>query len=84
MEQIPLAYGLPKETAAAIIALYKNTEVKVRSLDEDTQAITHTDYANNIAFLANTPTQAESQLHSLERAAGCKTQITWFVLSFSL
>ena len=27
------------------------------------------DYADDIAFLANTPPQAESLLHSLERAA---------------
>ena len=101
--------------------LYKNTKVKVRSLDEDTdyfvivagvlqgdtfapclfiicldnvlrtsidsmeensfqltkersrrypaQTITDTDYADDIALLANTPAQAESLLHSLERAA---------------
>ena len=28
------------------------------------------DYADDIALLANTPTQAESLLHSLEQAAG--------------
>ena len=32
MEQILLAYGLPKETVAAITILYRNTKVKVRSL----------------------------------------------------
>ena len=37
MEQILLAYGLPKETLAAIRILYKNTKVKVRSPDGDTQ-----------------------------------------------
>ena len=37
MEQILLAYGLPKETIAAITILYKNTKVKVRSLDRDTE-----------------------------------------------
>ena len=37
MEQILLAYGLPKETVAAITILYKNTKVKVRSPDEDTE-----------------------------------------------
>ena len=37
MEQILLAYGLPKETVAVIIMLYRNTKVKVRSLDEDTE-----------------------------------------------
>ena len=36
MEQIQLAYGLPKETVTAIMMLYKNTKVKVRSPDEDT------------------------------------------------
>ena len=36
MEQILLAYGLPKETIAAIMMLYKNTKVKVHSLDGDT------------------------------------------------
>ena len=36
MEQILLVYGLPKETVAAIMMLYKNTIVKVRSLDGDT------------------------------------------------
>ena len=36
MEQILLAYGLPKETVTALIMLYRNTKVKVRSLDGDT------------------------------------------------
>ena len=36
MEQILLAYGLPKETVAAIMILYRNTKVNVRSLDGDT------------------------------------------------
>ena len=31
MEQILLAYGIPKETVAAITILYRNTKVKVRS-----------------------------------------------------
>ena len=118
MEQILLAYGLPKETVAAIIILYRNIKVKVRSLDGDTEyfdivarvlqgdtlapylfiicldwvlrtsidkirengfeltkkrsrrypakTITYTD---DIAILANTPNQAETLLHSLERAA---------------
>ena len=35
MKQIFLAYGLHKETAAAIVMLYKNTKVKVQSPDED-------------------------------------------------
>ena len=36
MEQILLAYGLLKETVAAITILYRNTKVKVRSPDGDT------------------------------------------------
>ena len=37
MEQILLAFDYPKETVAAIIMLSKNKEVKVRSLDGDTE-----------------------------------------------
>ena len=37
MEQILLAYGLPKETVAAITFLYRNTKAKVRSPDGDTE-----------------------------------------------
>ena len=37
MEQTLLAYGLPKETVAAITILYRNTKVKVRSKDGDTE-----------------------------------------------
>ena len=36
MEQILLAYGITKETIAAIMMLYKNTKVKVCSPDGDT------------------------------------------------
>ena len=120
LEQILLAYGLPKETVAAITILYRNTKVKVRSPDGDTEyfdivagvlqgnmlglylfiicldyglrtsidkirengfeltkkrsrrypakTITDTDYADDIAILANTPNQAETLLHSFERA----------------
>ena len=121
IEQILLAYGIPKETVAAITILYRNTKVKVRSPDGDTEyfdivagvlqgdtlapylfiicldyvlrtsidkirgngfeltkkrsrrypakTITDTDYADDIVILANTPDQAETRLHSLERAA---------------
>ena len=114
-----LAYGRPKETVAAIMMLYKNTNV--RSPDGDTdyfdivpgvlqgdtlasylfiicldytlrmsidkmkengfkltkersrmypaQTITDTDYAYDLLLLANTPAQAETLLHSLERTA---------------
>ena len=37
MEQILLPYGLPEETVAAITILYRNTKVKVRSPDGDTE-----------------------------------------------
>ena len=37
MEQILLAYGLPKETVSAIMILYRNTKLKVRSPDRDTE-----------------------------------------------
>ena len=37
MEKILLAYGIPKETVAAIPILYRNTKVKVRSPDGDTE-----------------------------------------------
>ena len=37
MEQIVLAYGVPKETVAAIMILYRNTKVKVRTPDGDTE-----------------------------------------------
>ena len=37
MEQILLAYGLPKETVSAIMVLYKNMKAMVCSLDSDTK-----------------------------------------------
>ena len=43
---------------------------KKRSRRSPAQTITDTDYADDIALLANTPALAESLLHSLERAAG--------------
>ena len=121
MEQILQAYGLPIETVAAIMILDRNTKVKVRSPDGDTEyfdfvagvlqgdtlapylfiicldyvlrtsidkirengfeltkkrskrypakTITDADYADDLALLTNTPNQAETLLHSLERAA---------------
>ena len=121
MEQILLAYGIPKETVAAIMILYRNTKVKVRSPGGDTdyfdivagvlqgdtlalylfiicldyvlttsidkikenafelskkrnrrhpaKTITDADYTDDIELLANAPAQAETLLHSLERAA---------------
>ena len=121
MEQILLAYGLPKETVAAIMILYRNTKVEVSSTDGDTdyfdivagvlqgdilapylfiiyldyvlrtsidkikengveltkkrsrrypaKTITDADYTDDIVIQANTPVQAETLLHTLERAA---------------
>ena len=112
MEQILLAYGLPKETVATIMMLNKNTKVKVHSPNGDTdyfdivagvlqrdtlapylfiicldyvlrtsidkikengfmltkernrrypaKTITDADYTDDIALLANIPTQAET------------------------
>ena len=42
---------------------------KERSLRCPAQTITDVDYADNIAFLANTLAQTETLLHNLERAA---------------
>ena len=42
---------------------------KERSRSYTAQTITDSDYADDIALLANTPAQTETQLHSLERAA---------------
>ena len=42
---------------------------KVRSRQYSSRTITNADYADNIALLENTPIQAKSLLHSLERAA---------------
>ena len=114
MEQNLLAYGLPKETVAAITILYRNIKVKLRSTDGDTEHVdivagvlqgdtlapylfiiclnyvlrTSIDKIRengfeltkkrsrrypaktmNDAIPANTPNQAETLLHSLERAA---------------
>ena len=117
MEQILLAYGIPKETIEAITILYRNTKVKVCSPGGDTdyfnivagvlqgdtlapylfiicldyvinkikknsydltkkrsrrysaKTITDANYADDIVILADIPAQAETLLHSLERAA---------------
>ena len=42
---------------------------KKRSRRHPAKTITEAEYADDIAFLANKPTQAETLLHSLERAA---------------
>ena len=118
MEQILLVYCISQETVTAIMSFYRNTKVKVRSPDGDTdyfdivagvlqwdtlapylfiicldymlrtsidkikengieltkkrsrwysaKTITDANYADVIVILANTPTQAETLLHSLE------------------
>ena len=43
--------------------------IKERSRGYPAKTITNTDYADDIAFLANAPAQAKTLLHSLERAA---------------
>ena len=46
------------------------TLAKARSRSYPARTITDADYADDIALLANTPTQAQSQLLSLEQVAG--------------
>ena len=43
---------------------------KERSKRYPAQTNTDADYADDIALIANTPTQVKSLLHSLEQAAG--------------
>ena len=43
---------------------------KAKSRRYTTETTTVTDYADDITLHANTPTQAESLLHSLEQTAG--------------
>ena len=127
MEQILLAYGLPKETVTIIKMFYKNMKAKVHSLDGDTDffniniisiynlprlctlninrsnerkwlytkkkgkkqmvpcldSIGNTKHANDIAILKDTPTQAESLLHSLEQPLDytwIQTKLSTYVL----
>ena len=54
MEKILLSYVLPKETVAVITILYRNTKVKVRSLDWDTE------YFNIVAGVLQADTLAPS------------------------
>ena len=58
MEQILLTYGLPKETVAAIVMLYRNTKVKVRCLDGNTDYfdivdISDDDVSINLVVISN-------------------------------
>ena len=55
------------------VDLMKNNGFKLekeRKRRYPAHTITDTDYADDIALLANTPAQAETMLHSLEQAAG--------------
>ena len=61
MEQILLAYGLHKETIAAIMMLYKNTKVKVCSPDGDT------DYFDIVAGVLQGDTLAPIPVYHLPR-----------------
>ena len=58
-EQILLAYGLPKETVAAIMILYRNAKVKVRSPDGDTE------YFHIVAGVLKGDTLAHTSLSSV-------------------
>ena len=49
--------------------IYFTHKKKTRIRQYPAETMTNTDYADNIALLANAPTQAESLLHSLEQAA---------------
>ena len=55
------AYGLPKETVAAIMMLYRNTKVKVRSSDGDT------DYFDIVAGVLQGDTLASIPLYDQSR-----------------
>ena len=117
MGKILLAYGLSRETIAAIIMFYNNLKVEVHSQDGDTDffdivtgvlqgntlapyqliicldyilqmlidekkwpytkrqkteisSMNYVDDTDDIAFLANIPTQTEFLLHNLKRAVG--------------
>ena len=60
MEQILLVYGLPKETVIAIMILYRNTKVKVRSTYGDT------DYFDIVAEVLQGDTHAQYLFNCLD------------------
>ena len=53
---------------------------KERSKRYPAQTITDADYTDHIALLANTPAQAETLLHSLERAVAGIVSISIYIL----
>ena len=57
MEQILRAYSLPIETAPAMVMLYKNTKVKLRSQDGDT----------GFFYIVAGIVQADTLVHNLPR-----------------
>ena len=61
IEQILLAYGLPKETVAAITILYRNHKIEIRSLDGDT------DYFDIVAGVPQGDSLARLHLYHLSR-----------------
>ena len=69
---IPVYY-LPRLRTQNVLDSMKENDFKLakeRSRRYPTQTITDVDHTDDIALLANTPTQAESQPNCLERAAG--------------
>ena len=58
MKQILLAYGIPKETVAAIMIIYRKTKVNVRSPEGDT------DYFSIVAGVLQGDTLAHTSLSS--------------------
>ena len=59
--QILLAFGLPDETVAAIMMFYRNTKVKVRSPDGET------DYFDIVAGVRQGDTLAPIPIYHLSR-----------------
>ena len=65
-----ICIGYVLRTSIDLMKEYAFKLAKERSRRYPAQTIMNADYADDIPLLANTPTQAESLLHSLERAAG--------------
>ena len=67
-------YNLPRlRTSTSIDLIEENGFIlkkKVKSKQYPVEIITDADYADDITLLVNTPTQAETLLHSLEQATG--------------
>ena len=66
MEQILLAYGIPKETVAAITILYRNTKVKVRSPDGDNRILRHCSRSTTRGHAGSVSLYHLSRLRTLE------------------